>query len=80
LYYWIIKKEITMKNLSRRQFIGGAAGAAFVSGLNMSLPLPAWAKTTTAAGAVDEYGIRHIEPKSLYDLNIGYAPFTINGR
>ena len=66
--------------LSRRQFIGGAAGAAFAAGLNMSLPLPAWAKTTTAPGAVDQYGIGHLEAKSLYNLNIGYAPFTINGR
>ena len=67
-------------SLSRRQFIGGAAGAAFVAGLNMSLPLPAWAKTTTAPSAVDQHGIGHIEAKSLYNLDIGYAPFTINGR
>ena len=69
-----------IQNISRRHFIGGAAGAAFVTGLNMSLPLPAWAKSTTASGAVDQQGIRHIETKNLYNLDIGYAPFTLNGR
>ena len=69
-----------IQNISRRQFIGGAAGAAFVAGLNMSLPLPAWARTTTAPGAVDQHGVGHIETKNLYNLDIGYAPFTLNGR
>ena len=69
-----------IQNISRRHFIGGAAGAAFVTGLNMSLPLPALAKSTTASGAVDQQGIRHIETKNLYNLDIGYAPFTLNGR
>lgn len=69
-----------IQNISRRHFIGGAAGAAFVTGLNMSLPLPAWAKSTTASGAVDHHGISHIETKNLYNLDIGYAPFTLNGR
>ena len=69
-----------IQNISRRHFIGGAAGEAFVTGLNMSLPLPAWAKSTTASGAVDHHGISHIETKNLYNLDIGYAPFTLNGR
>ena len=73
-------KKSKIQSISRRQFIGGAAGAAFVTGLNMSLPLPAWAKTTTASGAVDEYGIGSIPAKSLYNFNIDYAPFTLNGR
>ncbi len=73
-------KKPRLQSISRRQFIGGAAGAAFVTGLNMSLPLPAWAKTNTAPGAVDEHGIGHIEAKSLYNFDIGYAPFTLNGR
>jgi CopA family copper-resistance protein len=73
-------KKSKIQSISRRQFIGGAAGAAFVTGLNMSLPLPACAKTTTASGAVDEYGIGNIPAKSLYNFNIDYAPFTLNGR
>ena len=47
---------------------------------SMSLPLPAWARTTTASGAVDEHGIGSIPAKSLYNFNIDYAPFTLNGR
>ncbi len=73
-------KKSRLQSVSRRQFIGGAAGAAFVTGLNMSLPLPAWARMTTAPGAVDEHGIGHIAAQSLYNLDIGYSPFTINGR
>ncbi|MAM34394.1 MAG: hypothetical protein CMH28_04900 [Micavibrio sp.] len=71
---------MTSRRLSRRQFIGGAAGASFAAGLNLGLPLPSWAKTVTASNAVDQMGIGHIEAKSLYNLNIGYAPHTINGR
>lgn len=69
-----------VQNISRRQFIGSAAGAAFVAGLNMSLPLPAWARTTTSPSAVDQHGVGHIEAKNLYNLDIGYVPFTLNGR
>ena len=64
-------------SLSRRQFMGTAAGAAFVTGLQMSLPLPAWAKPPAV---LDENGIGHIAPQTRYDLNIGYSPLTINGR
>lgn len=69
-----------IQNISRRQFIGSAAGAAFLTGLNMSLPLPAWARTTKSPSAVDQHGVGHIEAKNLYNLDIGYAPFTLNGR
>lgn len=68
------------KNLTRRQFIGGAAGAAFVTGLNMGLPLPAWAQVPQVAGNADMNGIKNIDPQSLYNFDIGYAPFKLDGR
>ncbi len=66
--------------LSRRKFLGSAAGAAFVTGIGISLPLPTWAKTPTNRGMIDEYGVNSISPQSLYNLDIGYSPFTIDGR
>lgn len=77
------KKGISMTTktgLSRRQFIGGAAGVAFVAGASMSLPLPAWARQSNSPAYVDYNGIKDVEPKNLYNLNMDYAPYKVHGK
>ncbi len=50
------------------------AGAGFfLTGINSVLPLPAWAATATQ-------GLAAHEVKDRYDLTVGYAPLTIDGR
>lgn len=72
--------ETKIKSLSRRQFIGYSGAAAFVAGAQMALPLPAWARVSGSQAIVDQHGIKDVAAKSLYNLDIGYAPFNVNGR
>tara|TARA_R110002126_G_C10490543_1_gene503759 strand:+ start:247 stop:2076 length:1830 start_codon:yes stop_codon:yes gene_type:complete len=72
--------ESKIKSLSRRQFIGYSSAAAFVAGAQMALPLPAWARMDGSQAVVDQHGIKEIAAKSLYNLDIGYAPFNVHGR
>ena len=60
-------------NINRRSFIQMATTGLFIAGINATLPLPAWAKTSAL-------GLREQEAKSRYDLKIGYSPITIDGR
>lgn len=61
------------KEFTRRNFIKGAGAGLFLAGLQLSWPLPLWAKSA-------DTGIHTIEPDNRYDLTIGYSPITIDGR
>lgn len=63
-------------NHSRRVFLKGLGAWLFLSGLPMSLPLPAWGQSNPTAG---EQGNLH-PPRSRYDLTIDYTPIGIDGR
>lgn len=59
--------------LTRRDFLKAAGAGLFLTGLNWTLPLPAWAMTA-------DTGVRPAPPTSRYNLEIGYAPMVVNGR
>lgn len=61
------------KEITRRNFIKGAGAGLFLAGLQLSWPLPVWAKSA-------DTGIDKIAAKNRYDLAIGYSPITIDGR
>jgi CopA family copper-resistance protein len=61
------------KDFTRRDFIRTAGAGLFLAGLRLTLPLPAWAATANT-------GIKEADPRSRYDLSIGYAPIRIDGR
>lgn len=61
------------KEITRRNFIKGAGAGLFLAGLQLSWPLPVWAKSADA-------GIGKIVAKNRYDLTVGYSPITIDGR
>ena len=59
--------------ITRRQLLRLLGVSSFVTGLHTAIPLPAWA----LAGM---QGIGDIQPQRSYDLDIRYAPFTVDGR
>ncbi len=60
-------------SFNRRDFIRAAGTGLFLAGMNLSLPMPAWANSASA-------GITGTRPRSRYDLDIGYSPLKIDGR
>lgn len=61
-------------NLSRRLFLQAMGAGLFVTGLEMTLPLPLWARS-------DRWGLEGLPgAQSRYDLTIGYYPITIDSR
>jgi CopA family copper-resistance protein len=62
-----------LKDITRRDFIRAAGSGLFLAGLQFTFPLPAWAVTANA-------GIKKANPRSRYDLAIGYSPIGIDGR
>ncbi len=65
--------RIQCSGMTRRDFIKAAGAGLFLAGVNFTLPIPAWASAVTP-------GIKEMGPGSRYDLTIGYAPYTIDGR
>ena len=63
--------------ISRRQFLGAAAGGMFVTGLQSVLPLPAWA---LASPRDLHEGVTGYEAQRHFDLHFKYAPFSLNGK
>lgn len=63
-----------MKTLSRRDFVRWLCAGVFATSIQTHLPLPLWAAT----GRKGLGGIS--QARDTYDLAIGYAPFTIDGR
>jgi len=61
------------KEITRRNFMKTTGAGLFLTGLYCTLPLPAWALTTSP-------GIEQRTPKSRYDFTIGYSPVQIDGR
>lgn len=60
--------------LSRRHFLQWMGAGLFVTGMQMALPLPLWART-------DKWGLQGLpNAKRRYDLTIGYSPLEIDGR
>ena len=62
---------------NRRAFLKTLGAATFVTGIGAALPLPAWAQNKPF---IADTGIGAISPQSLFDLNIDYAPFSLDGR
>ena len=62
-----------INTISRRDFIRSTAAGLFLANLRLNWPLPAWAATA-------DQGITAASASRRYDLSIGYAPFTIDGR
>jgi CopA family copper-resistance protein len=65
---------MSFQEISRRRFLQGVGAGLFLSGLQMSFPLPLWARS-------DQWGLQGLPPaQSRYDLKIGYYPIVIDGR
>jgi CopA family copper-resistance protein len=75
-----MSKKHPQPQLSRREFLASMGAAAFVSGVQLALPLPAWARTPGFAGTLDAQGTRDIAARNRYDIEIAYAPIMIDGR
>lgn len=59
--------------LSRRRFIQALGAGLFTAGLQISFPLPLWARSR-------QWGLEGLHAaRSRYDLNIGYHPIVIDG-
>tara|TARA_B100000686_G_scaffold354793_1_gene467271 strand:+ start:10811 stop:12598 length:1788 start_codon:yes stop_codon:yes gene_type:complete len=63
---------------NRRDFLKALGAATFVTGFGASLPLPTWAQGVHHM--TDAHGLDAFAPQSEYNLNIDYAPFTLDGR
>ena len=61
------------KALTRRNFLKVMGTGMFLSGLNLTFPLPMWAATAFE-------GIQNLPSKNRYDLTIGNALMGIDGR
>lgn len=57
----------------RRFFIKSIGASLFTTGLNFTLPMPAWGSTLAE-------GIGKQKPENLFNLTIGYSPFKIDGK
>jgi CopA family copper-resistance protein len=65
---------MSFQEISRRRFLQGVGAGLFLSGLQMSFPLPLWARS-------DQWGLQGLPPaQSRYDLKIGYHPIVIDGK
>ena len=60
-------------SMTRREFVKLAGTGLFLTGLDCSLPLPAWAQNAAT-------GLDPLAAKTLYDLTIDYTPIVIDGR
>lgn len=59
--------------LNRRHFLKVMGAGAFLTGMNLTLPLPAWAAEASE-------GVGTTQPQNLFNLNIDYSPFIIDGK
>jgi FtsP/CotA-like multicopper oxidase with cupredoxin domain len=57
----------------RRLFLKTIGAGLFTTGINLSLPLPAWGNTL-------QEGIGKISPENLFKLSIGYSSFEVDGK
>lgn len=63
---------------NRRDFLKVMGAATFVTGFGASLPLPSWAQTSQVKA--DHHGLDVIQAQKLFDLDMDYAPFTLDGK